>query len=97
MHERLFTVRWILAPADPAQAGLCGTTTHSGSTPAAAAISAARSISVAAPSGLGPAQLLILSVAEDDRSDVMTADALLLAVRSHPSDIPFEIVYRRLS
>jgi hypothetical protein len=100
MDEKLFKVRWILAPADPEAAGVCGTTSHEGRSPAAAALAAARSISKAAPTHDGArAQLLILSVAEDtftdeDAPNVLTGEALQAVARF--ADVPFDLVYRRL-
>ena len=39
-----FKVRWILSPLDQDRAGFCGTTTHAGHNPAAAALASAESV-----------------------------------------------------
>lgn len=97
MQESLYQVRWILNPDDPALAGLYGTTSHFGSSPAAAAIASARIVSHDVRERWGRAQMLILSVCGNPGGENLLSGSDLQAAlhRTHGS-LPVELVYRPL-
>lgn len=96
-QEQLYKVQWILNPDDPSLAGLYGTTTHFGSSPAAAAIASARIVSRDAKERVGRAQMFILSVSGDDsRENLLSSGDLQTALVRFDEAFPFELVYRPL-
>jgi len=97
MQEQLYKVQWILNPDDPSVAGLYGTTTHFGSSPAAAAIASARIVSRDAKERAGRAQMFILSVSEDESGEnLLSSSDLQTALLRFDESLPFELVYRPL-
>ena len=96
MQESLYKVQWILNPADLGRAGIYGTTSHHGASPAAAAIASAHSLSHAIDESWGRAQLFILRVYEElcDR-DLLSSSDLQAALRRSDNP-PIDVVYRPL-
>jgi hypothetical protein len=92
-----YQVRWILAPLDRERAGLYGTTTHPGRTPASAALASAESIMRSLPEDPGQAQIHILGVfADEPDRNLLSSDDLRMALRYHDKVLPLEIVCRPL-
>ena len=92
-----FKVRWILSPLDQGRAGLCGTTTHAGHNPAAAALVSAKSVLNALTADQLDAQFHVLSVSAGDAgSNLLAGDDLRAALRYHDQRIPIEVMYRPL-
>jgi len=95
--DRAFKVRWIVAPSDPEEAGLYGTTTHPGNTPAGAALASAERLLLAMADESGSAAIHILSVSEEERGpNLLSGDDLRRALRRHPKELPVEVLYRPL-
>ena len=95
--EASYRVRWIVAPRDPQRAGVYGTTTHAGSSPAVAAVLSAESVMDVLADDQREAQMHILSVfgADSDRN-LLSGEDLRRALRCHDKVLPFEVVYRPL-
>jgi hypothetical protein len=95
--ELSYRVRWIVAPYDPQRAGVYGTTTHAGNSPAGAAIASAESVMDVLADDQREAQMYILSVfgAESD-CNLLSGEDLRKALRRHDRILPFEVVYRPL-
>ena len=92
-----FKVRWILSPLDQDRAGLCGTTTHPGHNPAAAALASAESVLNALTADQLDAQFHVLSVSADEAgANLLAGDDLRAALRHHDRRLPIEVMYRPL-
>jgi hypothetical protein len=97
LDDRAFKVRWIVAPSDPEAVGLYGTTTHAGQTPAGAALASAERLMRAISEENWSAAIHILSVSEDEEGpNLLSGDALRLALHHHPKELPVEVLYRPL-
>lgn len=97
MRENLYKVQWILNLEDPKRAGFYGTTNHLGTSPAAAALASAQTVSHAVEEGWGRAQLHILRVSEETGEENLLSDNdLQRALRYSTSSFPIEVVYRPL-
>jgi hypothetical protein len=97
MQENVYQVQWILDPGDPGRAGLYGTTSHHGTTPAAAAIASAELLAHTVAQSGGRPQLLIVSVSEklSDRN-LLSGSDLQAALRFTQEQLPIDVVYRPL-
>jgi len=94
--ERPYKVRWIVAPSDPDAAGFYGTTTHSGGSPATAAVASAERI-LSAIAAERRATIHILSVSTDELGpNLLSGDELRVALHHHPKELPVEVIYRPL-
>jgi hypothetical protein len=92
-----YKVRWIVSPLDHDRAGLFGTTTHSGHTPAAAALASAESVMDALSAEELDAQFHVVSVWSGEvGGNLLSGDDLRAALRCHHRKFPIEIVYRPL-
>lgn len=97
MQESLYKVQWILNLDDPKRAGYYGTTNHLGSSPAAAALASAQTVSHAVEENWGRAQLHILRVSEElGDENLLSGSDLQAALRYSGSNLPIEVVYRPL-
>ena len=93
----LFTVRWILSPTDHDRAGLVGTTTHPGQSPAAAALASAESVLNALTGDQFDAEFHVLSVSVGEAgTNLLEGNELQAALRFHDRRLPIEVVYRPL-
>ena len=96
-RDLLYKVRWIVSPLDHDRAGLFGTTTHDGCTPAAAALASAESVMNALSAEEHGAQFHVVSVsAEEAGGNLLSGEDLQAALRRHHRKFPIEIVYRPL-
>jgi hypothetical protein len=94
MQESVYKVQWILSPDDPERAGIYGTTSHHGASPAAAAIASAQSLSQAVDASWGRAQLFILRVYEElCERDLLSGSDFQAALR-RSDHLPLDVVYR---
>jgi hypothetical protein len=94
--ELPFTVKWILSPFDQNHAGLVGTTTHRGKTPAAAALASAESVLMTLNADQLDAEFHVLSVSADEVDrNLLKGDDLRAALRFHDR-LPIGVVYRPL-
>lgn len=97
MPECIYKVQWILNLDDPDRAGLYGTTSHAGVSPAAAAIASAETVSHAVEDDWGRAQLLILRVSEESgEENLLSGNDLQTALRYASANLPIDVVYRPL-
>src|SRR6202008_3620127 len=77
-----FTVRWILSPTDHDRAGLIGTTTHPGRSPAAAALASAESVLNALTTDQFDAEYHVLSVSVGEAgANLLESNELQAALR----------------
>src|SRR3546814_6242553 len=97
MRENLYKVQWILNLEDPKRAGFYGTTNHLGSSPAAAALASAQTVSHAVEEDWGRAQLLILRVSEERGDEnLLSGNDLQAALRYYSNNLPIDVIYRPL-
>ncbi len=97
MQESLYQVQWILNLEDPARPGFFGTTNHLGTSPAAAAIASAQSVSNAVEECWGRAQLHILRVSDEvGEKNLLSSHDLQAALRYVSDHIPIDVVCRPL-
>ena len=95
--ESSFTVRWILSPTDHDRAGLVGTTTHPGQSPAAAALASAESVLNALTGDQFDAEFHVLSVSVGEAgTNLLEGNQLQAALRFHDRRLPIDVVYRPL-
>jgi hypothetical protein len=95
--ESSFTVRWILSPTDHDRAGLVGTTTHPGQSPAAAALASAESVLNALTGDQFDAEFHVLSVSVGEAgTNLLEGNELQAALRFHGRRLPIDVVYRPL-
>jgi len=97
MSENVYEVQWILDPGEPGRAGMYGTTTHRGTTPAAAALASAEILAHAVRESPGRPQLIIVRVSEksSDRN-LLSGSDLQAALRVAPEHLPLDVVHRPL-